>query len=206
MAFSLIGAPGTFQKAMYTTLAPLLRKCVLVFFDDILVYSASFEDHVVHLQQVFELLFVEQWKIKLPKCAFATNQVAYLGHLITQQGVATNASKISAISSWLVPQIVKVLRGFLGLAGYYHKFVKHFSIISQPLTKLLKKNTLFIWTADQESAFVALKQALVSALVLALPNFNKLFVLETDASEARVGAVLMQDRTPFSFYEQGTGS
>jgi hypothetical protein len=206
MAFGLTGAPGTFQKTMNTTLAPVLRKCVLVFFDDILVYSASFKDHVVHLQQVFELLSTEQWKIKLSKCTFSKNQVAYLGYLITQQGVATDASKISAISSWPIPQNVKELRSFLGLAGYYRKFVKHFGIINQPLTKLLKKNTLFIWTADQESAFVALKQALVSALVLALPNFNKPFVLETDASEARVGAVLMQDRAPFSFYEQGTGS
>jgi hypothetical protein len=144
MAFGLTGAPGTFQKTMNTTWAPVLRKCVLVFFDDILVYSASFEDHVVHLQQVFELLSTEQWKIKLSKCTFAKNQVAYLGHLITQQGVATDASKISAISSWPIPQNVKELRSFLGLAGYYHKFVKHFGIINQPLPKLLKKNTLFI--------------------------------------------------------------
>jgi hypothetical protein len=144
MAFGLTGAPGTFQKTMNTTWAPVLRKCVLVFFDDILVYSASFEDHVVHLQQVFELLSTEQWKIKLSKCTFAKNQVAYLGHLITQQGVATDASKISAISSWPIPQNVKELRSFLGLAGYYRKFVKHFGIINQPLTKLLKKNTLFI--------------------------------------------------------------
>jgi hypothetical protein len=144
MAFGLTGAPGTFQKTMNTTLAPVLRKCVLVFFDDILVYSASFKDHVVHLQQVFELLSTEQWKIKLSKCTFSKNQVAYLGYLITQQGVATDASKISAISSWPIPQNVKELRSFLGLAGYYRKFVKHFGIINQPLTKLLKKNTLFI--------------------------------------------------------------
>jgi hypothetical protein len=144
MAFGLTGAPGTFQKTMNTTLAPVLRKCVLVFFDDILVYSASFKDHVVHLQQVFELLSTEQWKIKLSKCTFSKNQVAYLGYLITQQGVATDASKISAISSWPIPQNVKELRSFLGLAGYYRKFVKHFGIINQPLTKLLKKNTMFI--------------------------------------------------------------
>jgi hypothetical protein len=117
----------------------------------------------------------DHWKIKLSKCTFAETHVAYHGHLISQQGVATNASKISAISSWHVPQNVKELQSFLGLAGYYRKFVKHFGIISQPLTKLLKKNTLFLWTSYQELAFDALKQALVSALVLTLSNFSKTF-------------------------------
>jgi hypothetical protein len=112
MAFDLTGAPGTFQKAMNTTRTPLLRKCVLVFFDDILVYNSSFEDHLLHLQQVFELLAVGQWKIKLSKCSFAQNQVSYMGHLITQQGVATDGSKISAISSWPSPQNVKELSSF----------------------------------------------------------------------------------------------
>jgi hypothetical protein len=112
MAFDLTGAPGTFQKAMNTTRTPLLRKCVVVFFDDILVYNSSFEGHLLHLQQVFELLAVGQWKIKLSICAFAQNQVSYMGHLITQQGVATDASKISAISSWPSPQNVKELSSF----------------------------------------------------------------------------------------------
>jgi hypothetical protein len=103
MAFGLTGAPGTFQRAIRTTLAPLLRKSVLVFFDDILVYTKAFEEHVHHLQQVFELLVAEQWKIKLSKCSFAQNVVSYLGHVISQEGLATDPSKIYAISSWPIP-------------------------------------------------------------------------------------------------------
>jgi hypothetical protein len=99
MAFSLTGAPGTFQKAMNTTLAPLLRKCVLVFFDDILVYSTSFEDHLQHLQLVLELLQADQWKVKLSKCSFAQNKISYLGHIISQQGVTTVPDKISAVAA-----------------------------------------------------------------------------------------------------------
>jgi hypothetical protein len=100
MAFGLTGAHGTFQRAMNTTLAPLLRKCALVFFDDILVYNKSLEDHISHLLQVFTLLSQEQWKIKLSKCTFAQNQVTYLGHLISSQGVATDPGKISTIATW----------------------------------------------------------------------------------------------------------
>jgi hypothetical protein len=117
MAFGLIGAPGTFQKAMNTTLAPLLRKCVVVFFNDILVYNPSFEAHVNHLHQVLQLQEAEQWKIMLSKCSFAQTEISYLGHLITPQGVATNSSKIATIASWLVLANVKELRSFLGLAG-----------------------------------------------------------------------------------------
>jgi hypothetical protein len=146
MAFGLIGAPVTFQRAMNTALAPLLRKCALVFFNDILVYRQTLEDHLSHLQQVFTLLSQEQWKIKLSKCTFTLNQVAYLGHLISSQGFAIDPGKFFAIATWLQPQNVKDPRSFLGLAGYYRKFVKHFAIISQPLTKLLKKGALFVWT------------------------------------------------------------
>jgi hypothetical protein len=191
MAFVLTGALGTFQKAMNTILAPILRKGVLVFFDDILVCSSSLEEHVRHLEQVFQLLQNDQWKVKLSKCLFAQNQVSYLGHVISQQGVATNPEKVSAVASWLSPQNIKELRGFLGLAGYYRKFVKHFGIITRPLTNLLKKHTAFVWTTTHESAFVTLKNCLISTPVLSLPDFTKTFVIETDACADGVGAVLM---------------
>jgi hypothetical protein len=115
MAYGLTGAPGTFQKAMSHTLAPLLRKCALVFFYDILVYSASLEEHIHHLQLVFELLAQDQWKVKLSKCSFAQQQVSYLGHVINAQGVATDPVKIQAIVEWPVPNCLKDLHSFWAL-------------------------------------------------------------------------------------------
>jgi hypothetical protein len=144
MAFGLTRAPATFQKAMNTTLAPMLRKCVLVFFDDSLIYNPSFESHVQHMHQVLVLLATDQWKIKRSKCSFAQNTIAYLDHVISSQGVVIDQSKIEAISGWLAPTNTKELRSFLGLASYCRKFVQHFGIITQPLTNFLKKGVLFV--------------------------------------------------------------
>jgi hypothetical protein len=187
MPFGLSGAPGTFQGAMNTTLAPLLRKCVLVFFDDILVYSKTYEEHVEHLAAVFELLQQEHWHIKLAKCHFAQRSIAYLGHVISEAGVSTDSAKIEAVLNWPSPANVKELRSFLGLAGYYRKFVKYFAVITKPLTELLKKGVLFVWTSEHEVSFAAIKQALCSAPVLALPDFTKPFCIKTDACKTGVG-------------------
>ena len=108
--------------------------CVGVFFYDILIYSSSYEEHLEHIQQVLQLLQKDQWKVKLSKCAFAQRKVTYLGHVISEQGVATDPSKVTAVLNWPVPENVKKLRGFLGLAGYYRKFIRHFVIIAKPLT------------------------------------------------------------------------
>jgi len=205
MPFGLTGAPGTFQAAMNTTLAPCLRKFVLVFFDDILVYSETLEEHIQHLQVVFELLRKDQWKIKLSKCAFAQRQISYLGHTISEKGVGTDPQKISVIADWPVPANTKELRSFLGLAGYYRKFVRNFGVISKPLTDLLKKHTLFIWSSVHDSSFIALKSALCNAPVLALPDFSKVFSIETDASGVGIGAVLMQDGHPLAFISKALG-
>jgi hypothetical protein len=142
---------------MNTTLAPLLRKCVIVLFDDILVYNKSLADHLSHLEQVFCLLHQVTWVIKLSKCKFAQRFITYLGHLISADGVATDLSKVEAILHWPQPRNIKDLRSFLGLAGYYRKFVKHFAIIAKPLTASLKKGAIFVWTQDQELSFAALK-------------------------------------------------
>lgn len=175
MAFGLTGAPNTIQGAMNCTLKPLLRKCVIVFFDDILVYSNSLEEHIEHLRQVFSLLANDKWSVKLSKCQFAQQRISYLGHVVSADGVATDPGKIQSIQSWLTPTDAKQLRSFLGLAGYYRKFVRHFAIISRPLNDLLKKGTIFLWTSIQEESFQALKNALVTAPVLALPDFSKVF-------------------------------
>lgn len=205
MAFGLTGAPGTFQRAMNQTLFPLLRKCALVFFDDILIYSATLEDHLKHLQQVFELLSRDAWKVKMNKCSFAQNQVSYLGHIVSVAGVATDPAKIQAIADWPKPANVKELRSFLGLAGYYRKFIRHFGIICHPLHGLLKKGVVYVWTDDHSTAFHTLKAALASAPVLALPDFSSQFTIETDASSFGIGAVLMQKGHPLSFLSKALG-
>jgi hypothetical protein len=143
MSFGLTGAPHTFHKAMNATLSPLLRKSVLVFFDDILIYSPTYEQHLEHLQQVFQILDREEWRVKLSKCTFARREISYLGYVINASGVATCPQKIQAVVDWPRPQNVKELRSFLGLSGYYRKFVQHYGIIAKPLTELLKKHQVF---------------------------------------------------------------
>lgn len=153
MAFGLTGAPATFQSAMNNTLRPVLRKFALVFFDDILVYSSSLDDHAAHLDAVLGLLRQDQWKVKMFKCTFAARSISYLGHVISSEGVQTDPQKVSAVVTWPTPKNTKELCSFLGLAGYYRKFVKHFGIISKPLTNLLKKNITFCWTQEHDMAF-----------------------------------------------------
>jgi hypothetical protein len=133
----------------------------------------------------------------LSKCVFAQTKISYLEHIISSQGVATDPHKISIVVSWLVPANVKDLKSFLGLAGYYRKFMKHFGIISRPLTDLLKKHTSFVWTTEHSVAFETLKQALIAADVLVLPNFAKPFIVEIDASDGGIGAALMQEGHPW---------
>lgn len=205
MAFRLTGAPGTFQSAMNSTLAPYLRKFVLVFFDDILIYSKSYDEHFIQLRLVLELLVKDQWLVKLSKCSFAQRQIRYLGHVISEQGVGTDPDKISAVAQWPRPVNTKEFRSFLGLAGYYRKFVRHFGFISKPLSDLLKKNSLFVWTSNHEKSFIALKEALCNAPVFALPDFSKPFAIETDACGTGVGAVLLQDSHPLAYISKALG-
>jgi hypothetical protein len=158
-----------------------------------------------HLAAVFQLLQQDHWHLKLSKCHFAQRTIAYLGHIISVEGVATDSAKIEAIQNWPSPANVKELRSFLGLAGYYRKFVKHFALITKPLTQLLKKGQLFIWTSEHEESSVALKQTLCYAPVLALPDFTKTFCIETDACKTGVGVVLLQDGHPLAFMSKALG-
>lgn len=155
MSFVLTGAPATFQGVMNKTLASVLRKCALVFFDDILVYSPDLQSHLTHLKQVLQLLRQDHWQVKMSKCSFAQPQVSYLGHIIGAQGVSTEPKKIQDVLTWPTPISVKKLRGFLGLAGYYRKFVKNFGIISKPLTQLLRKGVSFVSSRPLEVLLAA---------------------------------------------------
>lgn len=204
MPFGLTNAPATFQSLMNTIFKKLLRKSVLVFFDDILVYSPHMQTNMQHLSHVLTTLRHHNLSVKLSKCEFAQPQVEYLGHIISGQGVATDPSKISDIQGWQSPKIVTQLRSFLGMTGYYRRFIRGYSSICKPLTDMLKKNA-FKWGPEQETAFSNLKQIMTTTPLLALPNFTKPFTLETDACAAGLGAVLMQDNRPIAYYSTSFG-
>ncbi|OMO55704.1 reverse transcriptase [Corchorus capsularis] len=199
--FDLTNAPSTFQSAMNDLFRPFLRRFVLVFFDDILVYNKSLEEHLTHLQQVLNLLLEQQFYAKLSKCSFAQSSIDYLEHIISDQGVQVDPSKIEAVMAWPQPSNVKSLRGFLGLTGYYRKFVAHYATIAAPLTDLLKSKA-FHWTQSASDVFEKLKQALTSTPCLALPDFSKPFEVTTDASNVAVGAVLSQDSHPLAYFSK----
>jgi hypothetical protein len=201
MPFGLSNALATFQQLMNQIFAKYLRKFVLVFFDDILVYSPSKEQHKLHLQAVLQVLKDNQLKAKLEKCTFGQPSVEYLGHIISGQGVATDPAKIKDIVEWKTPKTLKKLRGFLGLTGYYRRFIKGYSTICQPLYHALKKDN-FQWGQQQEEAFQKLKTIMSTPPMLKLPDFTIPFVLETDTCKSGLGAVLMQEGRPIAFFSQ----
>jgi transposase InsO family protein len=205
MPYGVTGGPATFQQTMNYILAPLLRKGVVVFIDDILIYSSTWDQHLHLLHSVFQLLSKHHIKIKLSKCSFAQSELKYLGHIISARGVATDPKKVADVQNWPIPTTVKEVRSFLGLAGYYRKFVQHFGTIARPLTELLKKGHIFQWTSAHDIAFNQLKQALVTAPVLHLPDFSKSFIIETDASAKGIGAVLQQDGHPIAYISKALG-
>ena len=195
MPFGLCNAVATFQRLMDLVLAGLNLDIRLVYFDDIIVFSATPEQHLERLKCVFRRLQEANLKLKPSKCCLMQTEVSFLGHIISGEGISTDPEKIKLINEWPAPTNLRQLRGFLGLAGYYRRFVQGYAKIAGPLNNLLKKNQHFDWTADCQSAFDDLKRALASPPVLALPNDDGLFILDTDASEYSMGSLLSQVKT-----------
>jgi len=182
-----------------------LGRFILVFFYDILIYSPRYDQHLIHLKTAFKVLKQHTLFAKLSKCSFGKTQVDFLGHIITIHGVSTNPKKITAMKEWSTPKTIKELRGFLSLAGYYRWFVKHYGVISKPLTSLLRKDS-FEWGEEAKTAFETLKEATIVAPVLALLDFTKTFVVETDASGGGFGAVLIQESHPIAYLSKALSS
>ena len=162
------------------------------------------QHHISHLQQVLAQLRLHQLYMKVSKCSFGQTSLHYLGHIISQEGVATDPAKTDAMLQWPIPTTVTELRGFLGLTGYYRKFIKHYGLIARPLTGLLRTKH-FVWTPTAQQAFNQLKQAMVTAPVLAIPDFSQPFIVETDASDIGIGTVLIQRDQPVAFLSKALG-
>ncbi|GKC80733.1 putative reverse transcriptase domain-containing protein [Tanacetum coccineum] len=192
MPFGLTNAPVVFMDLMNRVCKPYLDKFVIVFIDDILLYSKDEEEHGKHLKIVLELLKKERLYTKFSKCDFWLDSVQFLGHVIDRSGVHVDLAKMEAIKSWAAPMTPTEVRQFLRLAGYYRRFIEGFSLISKPLTKLTQKNKKYEWGKEEEEAFQTLKQKLCSAPILALPEGTEDFMVYYDASLKGYGVVLMQ--------------
>ncbi len=249
MPFGLTNAPSTFMRLMNEVLRAFIGKFVVVYFDDILIYSKSMDEHVDHMRAVFNALRDARLFGNLEKCTFCTDRVSFLGYVVTPQGIEVDQAKVEAIHGWPMPKTItqvrsflglagfyrrfvkdfstiaaplneltkkgvhfswgkvqehafNVLKSFLGLAGFYRRFVKDFSTIAAPLNELTKKGVHFSWGKVQEHAFNVLKDKLTHAPLLQLPDFNKTFELECDASGIGLGGVLLQEGKPVAYFSE----
>ncbi|GKD31329.1 putative reverse transcriptase domain-containing protein, partial [Tanacetum coccineum] len=192
MPFGLTNAPTVFMDLMNRACKSYLDKFVIVFIDDISIYSKTKEDHEVHLKLVLELLKKERLYDKFTKCEFWLQEVYFLGYVVNHNGIHVDPSKIKAVKNWKAPTTPSEIRSFLGLAGYYRRFIANFSKIAKPLTSLTQKNKKYEWGAEQEEAFQTLKDNLCNAPILSLPDGIEDFVVYCDASNQGLGCVLMQ--------------
>ncbi|XP_022030567.2 uncharacterized protein LOC110931483, partial [Helianthus annuus] len=192
MPFGLTNAPAAFMDLMNQVCKPYLDQFVIVFIDDILIYSKSRETHEGHLRAILKLLKEEKLYAKFSKCEFWTREVQFLRHVVNEKGIQVDPTKIEVVKNWEAPRNPTEIRRFLGLAGYYRRFIQDFTKIAMPLTTLTQKNTPFVWGSQQEEAFNLLKTKLSSAPVLALPEGTEDFVVYCDASHYGLGCVLMQ--------------
>jgi hypothetical protein len=198
MPFGLTNAPTTFQSCMNHVFNKQLRKYLLVFFDDLLIYNKTWEEHLKHVDEILSIMEKQSLYAKESKCEIGMTKVLYLGHIIGAKGVQVHQEKIQAIIDWPTPKTLTELKSFLGICNYYRKFVKGFSQLCAPLTDLTRKGA-FEWSDEAQSTFDKMKKVMSTCPVLSLPDFSQPFILECDASGEGVGAVLMQNRHPIAY-------
>jgi hypothetical protein len=193
MSFGLTNAPAYFMYLMNSVFMNYLNQFVVVFIDDILVYSQNDKEHEEHLRKVLQRLRDWQLYAKLSKCEFWITEVLFLGHIINRDGLDVDPKKVASILDWKVPKDVRGIKSFIGMAGYYRRFIEGFSKIARPIIALLAKKVEFKWTPACQESFEKLKQKLTTALVLVLPDVHKPFSVYCDASYTGLGCVLMQE-------------
>ena len=199
MPFGVTNAPAIFMDYMNRIFHQFLDRFVVVFIDDILVYSKSYSEHEVHLRLVLQILQERKLYAKFSKCEFWLSQIKFLGHVISNEGVMVDPAKVEAVFEWPRPTNPTEIRSFLGLAGYYRKFIEGFSRLSLPLTKLTRKESEFKWDDRCEQSFQELKKRLTTTPVLILPDPQRKFDIYCDASRQGLGCVLMQDRNVVAY-------
>jgi len=191
MSFGLMNAPAHFMYLMNSVFMPELDKFVVVFIDDILIYSKNEEEHVEHLRIVLQRLREHKLYAKFSKCDFWLKEVQFLGHIIFEAGISVDLNKIQDVLNWKTPESISEIRSFLGLAGYYRRFVPEFSKIARPMTELFKKGVKFVWDDKYEQAFQTLRNLLTLAPVLTQPDITRPFDVYCDASGTSFGCALI---------------
>ncbi|XP_057994324.1 uncharacterized protein LOC131174585 [Hevea brasiliensis] len=187
MPFGLTNAPSIFMRLMNHVLRQFIGRFVVVYFDDILIYSKNMDEHLHHLRYVFNVLRSEKLYANMKKCSFHLDRVVFLGYVVSSKGVEVDEQKVIVIRDWSTPKNASEVRSFHGLASFYRRFVPNFSTIIAPLNKLVKKDVMFEWKKKHENAFVELKEKLCTAPLLSLPNFDKIFEIDCDASSVAIG-------------------
>ena len=194
MPFGLCNAPATFQRLMNLALSGILWTDCLVYLDDIIIFGHSFQQHLTYLASVFRRLQGVNLKVKPSKCAFLQKQVLYLGHVISSERIAMDPSKTQRITEWPTPCSVQEVKQFVGLASYYRRFIQNFASIARPLHRLTERGRPFKWTVECDTAFAKLKVCLRSSPILTFPDLSRPFILDTDACQSGIGAVLSQEQ------------